>query len=41
MTDTHVIAENLFAQVDQEGNRFVILEAIVGSRTDGIAEIKV
>ena len=31
----NVIAENLFAQVDQEGNRFVILEAIVGSRTDG------
>ena len=27
----NVIAENLFAQVDQEGNQFVILEAIVGS----------
>ena len=31
----NVIAENLFAQVDQEGNRFVMLEEITGSRTNG------
>ena len=31
----NLIAENLFAQVDQEGNRFVMLDSITGTRTDG------
>ena len=31
----NVIAENLFAQVDQEGNRFVLIESIIDTRTDG------
>ena len=31
----NVVAENLFAQVDQEGNRFVLIESIIDTRTDG------
>ena len=31
----NIIAENLFAQVDQAGNRFTILYSITGTRTDG------
>jgi len=31
----NAIAENMFAQVDDEGNRFVMLESIVDHRTDG------
>ena len=31
----NAIAENLFAQVDDEGNRFVLFDAIVDHRTDG------
>ena len=30
-----LIVENLFAQVDQAGNRFTILDSIIGTRTDG------
>ena len=33
------IAENLFAQIDQEGNRFVAFDSIMDHRTDG-TEIK-
>ena len=29
------IAKNLFAQVDQAGNRFIILDSTTGTRTDG------
>ena len=31
-----LIAENLFAQVDQSGNRFTILDSIIGTRKYGI-----
>ena len=31
----NVIAENLFAQVDQEGNRFVLIKSIIGTKNDG------
>ena len=31
----NAIAENLFAQVDDEGNRFVLLDSIVDHRVDG------
>jgi hypothetical protein len=31
----NIIAENLFAQVDQEGNRFVLFDEIIATRTDG------
>ena len=31
----NLIAENLFAHVYQEGNRFRILDSITGTRTDG------
>ena len=31
----NAIAENMFAQVDDEGNRFVMLEGIADHRTDG------
>lgn len=31
----NTIAENLFAQVDEEGNRFVLLDAIMDHRVDG------
>ena len=31
----NVIAENLIAQVDSEGNREIVLDEIVGTRTDG------
>ena len=31
---SNVIAENLFAQVDQEGNGFVLIESIIDTRTD-------
>ena len=30
-----LVAENLFAQFDQAGNRFTILDSIIGTRTDG------
>jgi hypothetical protein len=33
----NTIAENMFAQVDEEGNRHVILEEIIDHRTDGHA----
>jgi len=33
--DFFSIAENILAQVDDEGNRFVMLESIVDHRTDG------
>ena len=29
-----LVAENLFAQFDQAGNRFTILDSITGTRTD-------
>ncbi len=35
----NAIAENMFAQVDQEGNRHVLFEAITDHRTDG-TEVK-
>ena len=35
----NVIAENLFSQVDDEGNRYVLLDAIMDHRVDG-SEIK-
>jgi hypothetical protein len=35
----NAIAENMFAQVDDEGNRHVLFEAIVDHRTDG-SEVK-
>jgi hypothetical protein len=35
----NAIAENMFAQVDAEGNRYVLFEAIVDHRTDG-SEVK-
>ena len=31
----NLIAENLFTQVDQSGNKFTILDSIIGTRTDG------
>ena len=31
----NLIAENLFAQVDEEGNRSVLFDEIVDVRTDG------
>ena len=31
----NVISENLFTQVDQEGTRFVLIESIIDTRTDG------
>ena len=31
----NAIAENLFAQVDDEGNRFVLFDAIVEHRVNG------
>ena len=31
----NIIAENLFAQVDEEGNRLVLFDEIVDVRTDG------
>ena len=31
----NVIAENLFAQVDKEGNRFLLIKSIIDTRTDG------
>jgi hypothetical protein len=34
-----VIAENMFAQVDDEGNRHVLFEEIIDHRTDGM-EVK-
>ena len=30
-----IIAESLFTKVDQEGNRFVLIESIMDKRTDG------
>jgi hypothetical protein len=35
----NIIAENMFAQVDDEGNRFQLLSEITDHRTDG-SEIK-
>ena len=29
----NVIAENLFTQVDQEGNRFLLIDSIINTRT--------
>ena len=34
-----VIAENLFVQVDQEDNRFLLIESIMDTRTDGMQKI--
>ena len=31
----NVISENLFAQVYQEGNRFLLIDAIIDTRTNG------
>ena len=31
----NVISDNLFAQVDQEGNRFLLIRYIIDTRTDG------
>ena len=31
----NAIASNLFAQVDQDGQHFVLFDAIIDSRTDG------
>ena len=31
----NIISENQFAQVDQEGNIFVLIESIIDTRTDG------
>ena len=36
----NLIAKNLFTQVDQEGNLFIILESIKGTRTDGTQVIQ-
>ena len=35
----NVIAENLFAQVDQEGNIFLLIEFITNTRTDGTQKL--
>ena len=35
----NLIAENLFAQVDQEGNRFVLIESILDTRTNDTQKI--
>ena len=35
-----VIAENLFAQVDQEGNRSVLIQSIIDTRTDGMLKLQ-
>ena len=32
---SNIVAENLFAQVDEEGNRSVLFDEIVDVRTDG------
>ena len=31
----YLIVENLYAQVDQEGNRFILIESITNTRTNG------
>ena len=31
----NVISENLFAHVDQEGNKFLLFNYIINTRTDG------
>ena len=36
----NVIADNLFAQVDQEGNRFVHINSITDTRTDGTQKLQ-
>ena len=36
----NVIAENLFSQVDQEGNRFVPIKYIIDTRTDGMQTLQ-
>ena len=33
--ESNVIADNLFAKVDQEGNRFLLIEYIIETRTNG------
>jgi hypothetical protein len=33
----NVIAENMYAQCDEEGNQFLMLQEIVGHKTDGHA----
>jgi hypothetical protein len=33
----NVIAENMYAQCDEEGNHFLMLQDIVGHKTDGRA----
>ena len=35
----NTIAENLFSQVDEEGNRFALLDAVIDHRVDG-TEVK-
>ena len=32
----NIIDENLFTKVDQEGNRFVLINSIINTRTDGM-----
>ena len=36
----NVIFENLFTQVNQEGNRFVLIESIIDTRTDGTQKLQ-
>ena len=36
----NVIAENLFTQVHQEGNRFVLIESIIDTRTNGTQKLQ-
>jgi hypothetical protein len=33
----NIIAENMYAQCDEEGNQFLMLQEIVGHKTDGHA----
>ena len=36
----NVITENLFTQVDQEGNRFVLIDSIIDTRTDSMQKLQ-
>ena len=36
----NVIAEKLFTQVDQEGNRFVLIDSIIDTRTDSMQKLQ-
>ena len=37
---TNVISEKLFGQVDQEGNRFLLIESIINTITDGMQTLQ-